>query len=387
MLNKTKNIPATIFLFILLIGCGQSGTTPASSLMPVTPETTATIIPFGLQFVEIPEQVSLQGETFNAMGLYDFLRFRKSTAEQITWNTEGSEHIAATISNGIITANPLDPAWLGSETIQVQACEPTGSCATQSIVYTIMDKAAYSSARVTFVGNSGFLIIVGDKKVLIDAFFEGFPPGYTLPETVQNLLVNAQPPFDNVDLILASHAHDDHFSAAMVRQHMQNNPKAIFISTTQAVSQLTEFGDRVIAMDPVDGVPILAEANDIPVEAIYLSHGYPPDDPNEIFNNAYVVTINGIKFFHTGDLDDLNDVLQYNLSEMNIDFAFIQHFYLQNSLARNTLTNDIGAKYLFPIHYQFTEPAFNTNLILSTYPDAVVFYRELGSWFMPLPGN
>jgi L-ascorbate metabolism protein UlaG (beta-lactamase superfamily) len=100
-----------------------------------------------------------------------------------------------------------------------------------------------------------------------------------------------------------------------------------------------------------------------------------------------VVTINGIKFFHTGDIDNLQDIVPYNLADQHIDFAFIQHFYLRNGGSRNMLNNDIGAKYLIPIHYQFTEPAFDINVILSNYPDAIVFYGELESWFMPSPEN
>ena len=305
----------------------------------------------------------------------------------MTWSATGSEHIAASVSTGVISATILDPAWVGSETIQVEACEPSGTCARQNIVYSVLDKAAFSDAWVTYVGNSGFLITVGDKKVLIDAFFEGFPPGYALPETVRTLLLNAQPPFDNVDLILATHNHNDHFSAAMVRQHMQTDPKAVFISTTQASSQLADLGERVIAVDPIAGTLVQAEANGIQVEAIYLSHGYPPNDQNEVFNNGYVVTLNGIKFFHTGDIADLNDVLPYDLADMNIDFAFIQHFYLRDEGARSILADGIGAKYLFPIHYAYTEPAFNADLIKSNYPEAIIFSRELESWFMPLPNN
>ena len=387
MLNRIKTILTFTLLTSLLIGCSPSEATSTPTLPPVTPQATATVNPIGLRFIEIPEQAGLQAETLFPLDLYAFLRFRKSTAEDMSWNSVGSEHITASISNGIISATPLDPAWIGSETIQVEACEPSGACATQNIIYTIMDKATFSGVRVTFVGNSGFLITAGDKKVLIDAFFEGFPPEYTLPESVQSLLVNAQPPFDDIDLILASHAHDDHFSAAMIRQHMQNNPNAVFVSTTQATSQLAEFGDRVIAVDPVAGTPVQAEANGIQVEAIYLSHGYPPNDPDEIFNNAYVVNINGIKFFHTGDLANLQDIDQYNLSEMNIDLAFIQHFYLQNGMSRSILENNIGAKFLLPIHYQFTTPAFDANTIKTNYPDAVIFYGELGNWFMPLSGN
>jgi len=235
----------------------------------------------------------------------------------------------------------------------------------------------FDQVQVTFVGNSGFLIAAGDSKVLIDAFFEGFPPGYTLPANVRDLLVKAQPPFDHVDLILATHAHGDHFNAAMVRQYLQSCLNTVFVSTTQATSQLPGFGERVIAADPVESLPVYLEPNGIKVEAIYMSHGYPPNDPKEIFNNAYIVTLNGTTFFHTGDIAGLQDVEQYRLADKYIDMAFIQHFHLLDDGIRDLLKHDIGATYLFPIHYQFTEPVFDANVVLSNYPQAVLFNVEL----------
>lgn len=336
-----------------------------------------------MHFVAIPEQITLQEASFNSLDAYEYLLIHRASAANMTWRVSGNEHIAASISNGVVTAIPLDPAWHGSETIQVEACEPDRACANQVILYSIMGKTAYSEMRVTFIGNAGFLITVGDKKVLIDAFFSGFPPGYTLPFNVKTLLVNAKSPFDQVDLILATHDHADHFSAEMVRQHMQSNPKAVFISATQAASQLTDFGDRVIAVDPVAGTPVNTEANDIQVEAIYLSHGTFPSGQTEIYNNGYIVTINGTKVFHTGDNAALRDVVQYKLSEQNIDLAFIQHFYLRNSASRGILDSDIGAKYVFPIHYKYTTPEYNREVVLFNYPDAVVFNQELESWIMP----
>ena len=241
--------------------------------------------------------------------------------------------------------------------------------ATPAPTNTSAPTADLSGIRVTFVGNSGFLITVGDQEVLIDALFEGLPP------------------FDDVDLILATHDHPDHFSATLVQQYMQNNPKTIFISTKQAASQLTGFGDRVIALDPVAGSPVNVEANGIRVEAIYLNHGYPPNDPNEVVNNGYVVTIGPIKFFHTGDIDDLQDVRQYNLAEQNIDLAFIQHFFLLDDNARSLIDEVVGEKYLFPIHYKFTTPKFNAGRIKNYFPDAIIFSAELESWPRSLPAK
>lgn len=410
---KNTLVSLVLFVALLLAGCGRTeietplalsettdiplssptvyvppvpANTPSPAFTP-TPQVTATTDPVGLQFIAIPEQLMPLGETFLPLDVNQFLRFRDFPADEMMWKAIASEHIALTITNGVVVATPIDPTWIGSETVQVEACEPTGACVTGEIVYSILDEAAFSGVRVTYVGSSGFLITVGDKKVLIDALFEGFPDGYVLPEDVQNPLLKAEPPFDNVDLILATHNHADHFTATMVRQHLQNNPKAIFISTTQAASQLADLGNRVIAVDPVTGIPVQVEANGIQIEAIYLNHGFAQNDANEIFNNGYIVTINDIKIFHTGDINALQDIRQYNLAEMTIDFAFISHVFLNSGNAGSILRDDIGADYLFPMHYEYTHLAFNADAVKASYPEAIIFYRELESWFMPLSEN
>jgi L-ascorbate metabolism protein UlaG (beta-lactamase superfamily) len=389
MFNRMKTVPVFIILIVLLIGCGQPAITPSPiPILPTTtPAATATTDPAALRFIEIPEQTTLQGETFLPLDTYNYLRYRRSAADKMTWIVTGSEHIATTIANGVIKANPTDAAWYGSEMVQVEACEPGGNCVKQTIVFNVMDKTSFNGARVTYVGNSGFLVMVGDKKVLIDAMFAGFPSEYTLPAEEQDLLVNAEPPFDNLDLILATHDHADHFDAAIVRQHMQNDPNTIFISTTQAVSQLADLGDRVIAADPVAGSPVTLEANGIQVEAIYLSHGAVANPADEIFNNGYVVTVNGIKFFHTGDIGNLNIVHQYHLADQKIDLAFIPNFFMQDDHLGSVIYGDIGAKYIFPIHYQYTTPAFNASQIIAYYPEAIIFSSEMENWFMPATDN
>ena len=356
--------------------------TVSPTVPPVTPTVTNTTDPTRMHFSEIPEQITLQGVAFNPVIAHEYLLLRKVSPEDMQWKAVGSKHVTASISEGVVTATSLDPGWFGSETIQVEACETKQSCATQEIIFSVKDKNAFSDVRVSYVGNSGFLITVGDKKILMDAMFDGFSE-YELPSAVQSLLVNAEPPFDQVDLIFASHDHADHFSAEMVRQHMQNNPEAVFISTTQAASQLVDLGERVIALDPDIGTPVYTETNGIQVEAIYLSHGTPPSGQPEIFNNAYLVTINGIKVFHTGDIDGLQGIKPYHLEDQKIDLAFIPHFYLRNAASMGILQDNLGTKFLFPIHYHYTTPVFDADVVRFNNPDAIVFTTELESWIMP----
>jgi L-ascorbate metabolism protein UlaG (beta-lactamase superfamily) len=403
----TKIILISMYMLILISGCGKvTQDTPAMAPIITSEPPTWTAIPtqsptaaftstpakptvtpsqvLPLVINQIPRQTILQGEGFNTLNVYGFLADVEDSVEDLKWDITGSSHITATITNGVVSASAVDPAWFGFEMIKVGACTPTGRCGSQQIGFSILDGSAYRNVQVFFVGNSGFLIVVGDKKVLIDAFFDGFPPGYTLPSYVQTALMNAEPPFDNVDVILTTHDHADHFSPSMISQYMDSNQDVIFVSTSQAVSKLPDYMNRSVAMDPSSETTITTQVNGVQIHAIYISHGTPAVGEEEIYNNGYVVTIDGIKVLHTGDINRIRDIRQIGLTDQDIDLAFIPHIFLTSNIFVNLINTDLGAKYIFPIHYQYTQPEFDKNLVLTNYPKAIIFSTELESWFMPL---
>ncbi len=238
--------------------------------------------------------------------------------------------------------------------------------------------------KVTYVGNAGFLINIGDKKILIDALFKGFKGNYNLPQKIQDKLTLAQAPFDNVDLILVTHAHADHVNSDMVRQHLKNNPKAIFASTQQMVNILNGFKDRCIPFNPTKEKSESKVINGISIETFYLPHG-----PNsKTINIGFLVSVNGVTFFQTGDADfeqfTFEKFRALQLPEKKIDLLFIQHYYLRGgSLGKKFINEGIGGNYIIPIHYHFTNPSFDRAIVLENYPESIIFKKELESWCIP----
>jgi L-ascorbate metabolism protein UlaG (beta-lactamase superfamily) len=244
--------------------------------------------------------------------------------------------------------------------------------------------------RVTYVGNAGFLIAVGDKKILIDALFSGFPGGYTLPEDIRDKMALGRPPFDGIDLVLATHSHGDHFESGLVRRFLANNPSAVFGSTPQAAASLDGFPGRVIAFQPGKNQPATEDIRGIHVEAVPLSHGATPAGRAEIINYGYLVSVNGVTLFQSGDIDaafiGFEAFRSLRLPEKKIDLAFLQHFYLLDVPdERKLIREGIAARYIIPAHYHYTEPPLNREAVSKNYPDAVFFKMELQSWVMPQP--
>jgi len=237
---------------------------------------------------------------------------------------------------------------------------------------------------VTYVGNAGFLVKIGDRKILIDALFKGSEGIYEIPQEIQEKLALAEAPFDNVDLILITHAHGDHVDPAMVSEHMKNNPKAILASTQQLIEYLKDSTHRSISFNPTKEISDKKEIQGIHVESFLLPHG--PD--SRIINIGFLVTVNEITLFQTGDADfdqfTFEEFRSLQLPEQNIDLSFIQHYYLRgDSLNTKFVQEGIGGKYIFPIHYHFTTPTFDAAIIKQNYPDAIIFEEELQTWEMP----
>lgn len=101
--------------------------------------------------------------------------------------------------------------------------------------------------RVLHVANAGVLLDCGGRQVAIDVFFRQGVEGYeTVPEALRDAIESARPPYDGIELILATHRHPDHFDPASVARHLRNNPRARFAGTAQTASEVRRlFADRV----------------------------------------------------------------------------------------------------------------------------------------------
>lgn len=231
--------------------------------------------------------------------------------------------------------------------------------------------------RITHVFNAGYLITAGDKRILIDALYAGHPEGLLKP------VVYAQPPFDGVDLILATHEHQDHFSPELVSRYMAENPQTAFVSTKSAVKQLIAVDSSLrarttaVELGPRERKQI--EVKGVKLEALYISHGMPG-----ILNLGLIITVDGIKIFHTGDLSpdhvSVSYLQDYGLPGMEIDIAFVPDFVLTLEEHRALALEGIQPRYVIPTHYPYEIPPSG---IEGVFPNAVIFRDTMDSWVLP----
>jgi L-ascorbate metabolism protein UlaG (beta-lactamase superfamily) len=151
-------------------------------------------------------------------------------------------------------------------------------------------------AELSLISNEGFLISSAGLRIFIDAFLS-IPSGMALPPA------SAAKLRENVDLILVTHSHWDHFdpsetaAAALHSSAPVAGPAPVIRALRGKVPP-----ENLIELEPPETrAPALAGAvtkiiRGISVTALRTFHGKA--------HNSYLIDISGFRLFHDGDNED-----------------------------------------------------------------------------------
>ncbi|MCP3993815.1 MAG: MBL fold metallo-hydrolase [bacterium] len=214
--------------------------------------------------------------------------------------------------------------------------------------------AVAGGGKVTYIANEGFLIEAGGKKILIDAFFSDPTLDFCHVPDAETLrrLEAAEAPFDDVDLVLITHKHVDHFAPLSVLRHLSANAGALAVGPPQVISALraqpgwTEgLDDRVRELDLGISESAPLSVPGINVEVVRLRHskylenseetGETIDRHRDVENLAYLADLDGFKIVHVGDAllrDNPEAFEKLELGKRGIDVLFLQPYYWPDEL-------------------------------------------------------
>ncbi len=194
---------------------------------------------------------------------------------------------------------------------------------TSTAALTVLDRGGAASGKseveITFICNEGFLLTSSrGEKILVDAMLGTAYPNYGLLSPEQRtLLAQALPPFDNINLILFTHHHADHFDFDLVKSHMQRNPRAILVSGSTVTSRLKDlFPERVKTVSfRLESISQKLTASGFEIEALDLPHSPVIREPHM----GFIFTLGGWRIFHMGDSLDISK-LPADLGQLDLAF-------------------------------------------------------------------
>jgi L-ascorbate metabolism protein UlaG (beta-lactamase superfamily) len=242
-------------------------------------------------------------------------------------------------------------------------------------------RPAGASLEVTYIANEGILLAAGATQVLIDGLHREYRASYPfLPEPYRDQIETAQPPFDEVDVVLVSHTHLDHFHAESVARHLQHNARARLISSEQVVAQMQTWADyaaiesRVRAVGPpvkqrvaVDGL-----SGDLSIDILGLGHG---DRHAGIQNLGHIVRLGGKTVLHIGDAstEDASIFAAFNLPAAQIDVAFLPVWFLTSDEGEAIVRQHIKPKQIVAVHMAAGDQQSVIDRMRARFPEAAAF--------------
>ncbi|MDX1643244.1 MAG: MBL fold metallo-hydrolase [Thermoanaerobaculia bacterium] len=189
--------------------------------------------------------------------------------------------------------------------------------------------------RIVYLANAGFFLTDGERDLLVDALFGTGIDGYAaLPEGERAVLESGRPPYDDVDLALATHYHADHYDADAVARFLAANPRAVFVSTQQAVDELRDLdageaaiGRRAFGYRLDEGEVERRSIDGIDLRLFQLHHGRERPD---IQNLGLLIEICGLTVLHVGDTEaDADDLRRAGLAGLEPDVALLPSWFLR----------------------------------------------------------
>ena len=215
-----------------------------------------------------------------------------------------------------------------------------------------------TSMEVTYIANEGFLISSGEKKILIDAVYQKTNPNYAAPsEDVLEKMKKGLPPFDDVDLLLATHFHHDHFDSNSVALFLKNNPETMFVSTEQTVEKVKkvnqiypEIEHQIVKMKLDKDESTQITVNGIDLKIFRTAHS---GDRYEYQNNIYLVKLGDKYILHEGDSNRRIETFEkLGLEKENINIAFAHGWFLFNEEGREILDKYFKPEHLILMHFR-----------------------------------
>lgn len=278
--------------------------------------------------------------------------------------------------------------WLGFAVLLV---------AISAVVYFVRDRPSASvtpavfeassqapTVEITYIANEGVLISSGGKQVLIDGLHREYGPEYAfLPAAEREKIETAKAPFDQIDLILVSHRHLDHFHPESVGQHLQHNSKAVLVSSQQVVDEVEKnFKDfpliksRLIAATPPWKERVAMRVAGIDFEVLGLRHG--TGRHAEIQNLGHIIKLGGKKLLHVGDADtSIENFEKFNLDEEGIDIAFLPDWFLLYNEGQRLVREHIKPRQIIAVHVSPSAGEKVAAQVRQAFPNTIAFTTML----------
>lgn len=216
---------------------------------------------------------------------------------------------------------------------------------------------AAQDLRIEATFNAGILLQCGGERVYLDSFFVGLDE-YQKPTEAQLERLFAE---RGSTLVLATHAHRDHWDAGIIEKLLARNPEAAFRGTSQTAAALAKRFPKQVQVLPPAGS---SQWGAVQVELFPLPHS--GERWKSLENSGIVVTLCGRRFFHPGDADIVTERFQ---AIGRVDAAALPYWYFLSPDGLRIVREVLRPQAVWAIHGDWKDRSW-IEKVKAAYPTA-----------------
>ena len=204
----------------------------------------------------------------------------------------------------------------------------------------------YKGVKVHWLGHDSF-VLQGSRTLIFDPF-------------------NAKGDY-KADILLISHEHHDHLSEADIRRF--SSPSTVLVAPRICEAPLRHFPQEKKFVDPDSKIDVRG----VKIEAVPAYNLNKFREPGKVFHPkvdgkvGYVVTLDGVRFYHAGDSDATPE-----MKAIDVDVAFlpVSGTYVMTAEEAAEAAKAMKVKVAVPMHY---------GALVGTVEDAIRFRNLVGA--------
>ena len=214
--------------------------------------------------------------------------------------------------------------------------------------------------KVTYISNAGILLECNDNKIMIDSFCNSALSIYKSPsDETKKLMISGINQFENIDALLFTHNHTDHFDAESTLSFLKNNKKTLMLAPSKVVMEIKQGfpyieSKRLISLEDRLGEIEDTNINGINIQSISMLHD--GKEHKDVSNLAYLVDIAGKRILHIGDAKPIKEnYIHLDLIHKKIDLLIAPFPYIGLPAARQVIEKYIKPGKIAVVHFPYKE--------------------------------
>jgi len=218
--------------------------------------------------------------------------------------------------------------------------------------------------KVTLVANAGVLIEHNDIGLLVDGIHhEPGHPFSPVSEIDMKHMRQGSDIFSNIDYLLFTHEHPDHFTPQYVAKHIRFRPvQGLFLPNGGETSprlalllyqvQKLNIPHWTLGLEPGE-TQRFTIADDLTVTVIGTRHMGP--QYATIKNDCFLLTLAGRNLLFTGDADHVRDYFTDGLAGVELDGVFVNPLFYHHPSGQEIIHDIFRPRHVVIYHMPFEQ--------------------------------